>query len=77
MTSTDQFTADSRYLLRRELNRQTKASLVAMYKRLGGLGGLYPPEKWRKDEIIDSIIRALEARRAREAERDPFDGILS
>ncbi len=39
-----------------ELNRQNKTSLCALYRSLGGLGGIHPPEKWRKDEVITSII---------------------
>lgn len=40
----------------RELNRMNKAGLCALYRRLGGLGGIHPPEKWRKDEVINSIV---------------------
>jgi hypothetical protein len=39
-----------------ELDKKRKADLCAMYRQLGGLGGKYPPEKWRKDEVITSII---------------------
>lgn len=39
-----------------ELSRQRKTDLVALYRRLGGLGGIHPPEKWRKEEIVTSII---------------------
>lgn len=39
-----------------ELLKLRKADLCAMYRRLGGLGGKYPPELWRKDEVVSSII---------------------
>lgn len=39
----------------RELNKTTKAQLCVLYRQLGGLGGMHPPEKWRKDEVITSI----------------------
>lgn len=39
-----------------ELNRKRKAELCTLYRRLGGLGGIHPPEKWRKDEVITSIV---------------------
>lgn len=40
----------------RELNKLRKAELCALYRRMGGLGGIHPPEKWRKDEVLSSII---------------------
>ena len=40
----------------RELNRMRKTELCALYRRLGGLGGIRPPEKWRKDEVVSSIV---------------------
>lgn len=40
----------------RELNRLTKAALCAQYRRLGGMGGIHPPEKWRKDEVVTSVV---------------------
>lgn len=39
-----------------ELNKQNKTALCALYRSLGGLGGIHPPEKWRKDEVLNSII---------------------
>lgn len=39
-----------------ELSKHTKAGLCARYRELGGLGGKYPLEKWRKDEVINSIV---------------------
>ncbi|MEU9703025.1 hypothetical protein [Streptomyces sp. NPDC047981] len=39
----------------RELNKQAKAQLCTLYRSLGGLGGIHPPEKWRKDEVVTSI----------------------
>jgi hypothetical protein len=46
------------YWIRRsaELSKHTKATLCARYRAMGGLGGKYPPEKWRKDEVATSII---------------------
>lgn len=50
---------------RRELSQLTKARLCAMYRAgvrtpSGGIGryagGMYPPEQWRKDEVITSIL---------------------
>lgn len=38
------------------LSKLRKAELCAMYRALGGLGGKYPPEKWRKDEVVTSIV---------------------
>lgn len=40
----------------RELDKKRKADLCALYRRLGGLGGIHPPEKWRKDEVVSSIV---------------------
>ncbi len=39
-----------------ELGKIRKAQLCTMYRQLGGLGGIHPPEKWRKDEVISSIV---------------------
>ena len=44
-----------------ELAKMTKTQLCALYRQMGGLGGMYPPEKWRKDEIISSILYAQNA----------------
>jgi hypothetical protein len=38
-----------------ELGKLRKAELCALYRRLGGMGGIHPPESWRKDEVITSI----------------------
>lgn len=52
---------------RRELARMTKTRLVRMcgagiHRPDGGLsyieGGMYPLSQWRKDEIIEAILRA-------------------
>lgn len=40
----------------RELDRMRKGALCVLYRSLGGLGGKYPPEMWRKDEVISSIV---------------------
>lgn len=39
-----------------ELQRMRKNYLCTLYRSLGGLGGKYPPEKWRKDELASSIV---------------------
>jgi hypothetical protein len=39
-----------------ELAKRTKADLVALYRRMGGMGGTHPPEKWYKEELISSIV---------------------
>lgn len=39
-----------------ELNKFRKVELCGTYRGLGGLGGIHPPESWRKDEIISSIV---------------------
>lgn len=39
-----------------DLSRMTKAQLISRYRQLGGLGGIHPPEKWRKDELVTSIL---------------------
>jgi hypothetical protein len=61
MTTTDR---DAR---RRELSKLTKARLIRMCAAGvrtpdGGIryieGGMYPLSAWRKDEIVDSIVRA-------------------
>lgn len=39
----------------RELHGMRKAELIALYRKLGGLGGTYPPEKWTKDEVLTSV----------------------
>lgn len=52
---------------RAALNRKTKRDLIRICKAgvrtpEGGIctieGGMYPLEQWRKDEIVDSIVRA-------------------
>lgn len=50
-----------------KLERLTKGALVATYRSLGGLGGIYPPEKWRKDELASSIAEMEERRDPRKA----------
>ena len=40
----------------RDLDRRRKSELCALYRKLGRLGGIHPPEKWRKDEVISSIV---------------------
>jgi hypothetical protein len=57
--------ADARAYRYRELSRRAKADLCAMYRR-GVLtpdgqvvrygGGMHPPERWRKDEVVTSIL---------------------
>lgn len=53
-------TAETRtqYWMRRGsvLGHMRKPQLVALYRKLGGLGGIHPPEKWYKEEIISSIV---------------------
>lgn len=50
-------TRDRHWLVRRqELARLTKGELCALYRRLGGLGGSAPPEKWEKEEVANSIV---------------------
>lgn len=39
-----------------ELVKKNKTALCTLYRSLGGLGGIHPPEQWHKDEIINSII---------------------
>lgn len=39
-----------------ELNKRSKSALCARYRSLGGYGGIHPPEKWYKEEIISSIV---------------------
>ncbi len=45
------------YYVRRsvDLNRRRKSELCALYRKLGGLGGTHPPEKWTREEVIASI----------------------
>lgn len=40
----------------RELDKMRKADLCAMYRRMGYLWSPHPPEKWRKDEVVNSIV---------------------
>jgi len=54
----------------RELNRQNKAVLCALFRRLGGMGGVHPPEKWRKDEVV-AAITDMEYRRLPDAQKKP------
>ncbi|MEU6979618.1 hypothetical protein [Streptomyces sp. NPDC046371] len=54
----------------RELNKLTKTRLCALYRDLGGLGGIHPPEEWRKDEIITSITE-MEWNRLPEEQKAP------
>ena len=51
---------------RRELANMTKGALCRMYRagittpsggQIQWIGGMYPPEQWRKDEVISSILR--------------------
>lgn len=60
------------YQLRRstELSKRTKANLCALYRRLGGMGGIHPPEKWYKEEVISSIVD-IEWRRLPEEAKAP------
>lgn len=39
-----------------ELGKKRKDDLCYLYRQLGGLGGAYPPEKWRKDEVVNAIV---------------------
>lgn len=41
---------------RATLDRLRKGELLVRYRELGGLGGIHPPEKWRKDELVSSIV---------------------
>lgn len=45
-----------------QLGKMSKAQPCQLYRQMGGLGGMYPPEKWRKDEVISSILYAQQAR---------------
>lgn len=59
-----------------ELAKHTKHTLCAKYRALGGLGGTQPPEKWRKDEVINSIVDIEWSRlpdSAKAEEHGPFD----
>jgi hypothetical protein len=56
---------DPREARRRELAKLTKSRLCALYRtgvrtpdgRIGYyVGGLHPPEQWRKDEVINTIL---------------------
>jgi len=50
-------TRDRHWLVRsQELSKLTKGELCALYRRLGGLGGTVPPEKWTKEEVANSIV---------------------
>lgn len=40
----------------RELSKMSKAALCALYRKMGGMGGVHPPEKWYKDEVVSSIV---------------------
>jgi hypothetical protein len=51
---------------RRELAKMTKTRLCRMYRNgittprgtiTQWIGGMHPPEQWRKDEVISSILR--------------------
>lgn len=47
----------------RELSRMTQPALAKLYRRMGGLGGMYEPEKWSKDDLISSVLD-IESRRS-------------
>jgi hypothetical protein len=51
---------------RAELAQMTQPALAALYRRLGYIGGMHPPETWHKDEIIESIL-TMEMERRGEA----------
>lgn len=55
---------------RPELNKHPKAALCRLYRSLGGLGGVHEPEKWRKDEVLSSIVD-IEWRRLPEGDKLP------
>lgn len=56
----------------KELHRSSKAQLCRRYRSMGGLGGAHPPEKWRKDEVVTSIIEIEWSRLPAEAKKpDP------
>lgn len=54
----------------RELHKIPKAQLCAQYRQLGGLGGTHPPEKWTKEEVVNSIVH-MEWERLPEDEKLP------
>lgn len=65
MTNDKATLADRRLARGRELNRQSKAALCAMYRRgirtpdgriARWIGGAHPLEKWTKDEIVTCIL---------------------
>lgn len=39
----------------RALHAMRKAELCALYRKLGGLGGIHPPEKWTKEEVVNAV----------------------
>lgn len=53
----------------RELSRIKKAELCDMLREGGLIASKHPPEKWRKDEVIHSLIDIEEIR----AERDRIE----
>lgn len=53
------------------LGRLTKGALIASYRQMGGLGGMYPPEKWRKDEVLSSVAEMEERRNPRVVSGQP------
>jgi hypothetical protein len=59
-----------------QLRVKRKAELCALYRRLGGLGGIHPPEKWTKDEVVTSIIE-IEWRRLPDDQKIPDPPFLT
>lgn len=55
---------------RRDLEKKSKPELCSLYRQLGGLGGVHPPEKWRKDEVVSSIVE-IEWSRLPEDQKQP------
>lgn len=56
----------SRY---RALNKLRKTELCKMLRDAGLIGSMYPPEQWRKDEVIYALIDQQDAVAAAEAAR--------
>jgi hypothetical protein len=60
----------------RELHAMRKSELCALYRQLGGLGGIHPPEKWTKDEVVNSVAD-IEWRRLPDDQKQPAEQLMS
>jgi len=60
----------------RQLHQMRKSALCALYRQLGGLGGIHPPEKWTKDEVVTAVAE-IEWSRLPDDQKEPAEQLMS